>query len=74
MDQDTYEAEISLRFVDGGVNSMVVSPMLSLASESAHAFRGAITHNEIPLGIDRPQLQYISRSSRTMAMPVSMMV
>jgi len=53
---------------------MVVSPMLSLGLESAHAFKDAITHNEIPLGIDRPELQYISRDSRAMAMPMPMMV
>lgn len=39
MGQDTKEAEISLWFVGGGVDSMVVSSMLSLTSESAHAFR-----------------------------------
>ena len=53
---------------------MVVSPMLSPGSESAHAFEDAITHDEIPLGIDRPELQYISRDSRAMAMSMSMMV
>jgi len=53
---------------------MVMSSMLSPGSESALAFRDAITHDEIPLGIDRPQLQYIRRDSRAMAMPMSMMV
>jgi len=51
---------------------MVVSPMLSLTSESAHALMDVITHNEIPLGTDRPQLQCIGRNP--MAMPMSMMV
>jgi hypothetical protein len=40
---------------------MVVCPMLSVASESAHAFKDARTYDEIALGTDLPQLQYIRR-------------
>lgn len=45
---------------------MIMSPMLSPASESAHAFRDARTHDEIALGTDRPQLQFIRGDSGVM--------